>query len=298
MKVPASLYEYLKAYTSTELAELVKRILVIPPGGEPGQILVKRGEDDFDVWWRTVDAPLIDHPTADYEVALEIGTRNLPPKTLLHVVFTTNTDLLDDVTLEEENFILKGANVRSIIKLSDTEYTLELSGVTPATLSVTLDVKHNDVTYAPVEIVLGIAPEPPGPVAPIGWYGIWYPDNAGTFPTFDGDAAILLEGTVELKAPKGTKSFVIEPNETDWNAIDSGPPSTFVSWDDHGVQAFILVKAGTWGAPQMWDDTEAFNQTPAAPGNLLTGIVIGGATYNGFITDVVGGVSPVKFKFS
>ena len=134
--------------------------------------------------------------------------------------------------------------------------------------------------------------------APMGWYGVWYPNGgAAGSPTYApmDDSFLDFAATVEITGDKRNVDHMTGPLEEDWNSILPAPPGPFSLWDDWGYQSFLLIRESEWGDIHAWDITETFNQTP---GFREISVVINGITYNGLMSPSVGGVTPIRYKFT
>jgi hypothetical protein len=117
--------------------------------------------------------------------------------------------------------------------------------------------------------------------APIGWYGILYPNSDGTFPDEVPVSFANLAATTVITPPKRDIVAVFSPTEADWENSPGGAPAAWSQMYDVGYKCFVITK-GNWGTLQAWDPT--FNQPTAG---TVTPITVNGVTYECWLTNTV-----------
>jgi hypothetical protein len=92
---------------------------------------------------------LPEEETAKFTVTAE-GT----PKNLLRVIFTENLDLVNDLTLIDEDFTVTRAIKGAVTKISDTEYTIAVSEIVRGAVSVAVTISHAAISPRPVSALV------------------------------------------------------------------------------------------------------------------------------------------------
>ena len=271
---------FLEQYVDKTAADLFRNMTSLPPGGKAGQVLVKRSDADFDVVWRTIDAPFLVSPTAGYSVAAE-GT---PTTSLLRITFNSNPGLVAGVTIPESAFNVTGASKGAVTKVSDTVYTMAVSGIASGTPSVGVYIIFDDVSDATVTVPVvtpGGPVTPPTPPAPIGFWGVCYthlteppPFTGPITPPTEEDILSLL-GLNTITGSKRNMNVNFDLNEADWRA--KGGTGVFPS--AASGRAFFITR--NWGSAISITSSgfpvhEAFD-----PFN----IVINGIAYSGVLAN-------------
>ena len=218
--------------------------------------------------------------------------------TLLRFIFSGSPSALDTlagITITDSDItVSSGLTKGTLTKISDTEYTLDVTVTATGTTKQTVKVNVPGVAGTTISVTVknGGTVIPP-PTSPLGWYGAWYPNSTGSFNPIDASCVDMV-ATTEITGSKRTLVTNVGPDEVDWNAIEPSPPEVWGSWDDAGYKIFIAIRGTEWGSIQAWDSTESFNQTA---GCTPFSMVVEGVTYNCIISPILGGVTPINFKF-
>jgi len=222
------------------------------------------------------------------------------PTNLLTITFTRFPELITpDLTVDD--LIVSGNLTKgTLTKVNASTYTLEVSVPQGASAAQTVTITRSEVSGNPIAVQITLPPPlPPPPPAPIGWFGVLYPE-AGAAPGGGAttafaplDASFLDRATTtEITGTKRSIDVNTSPIEAEWNAILPAPPGDWSLWDDWGYRVFIVTR--NWGSPQAWDITQTFHQTS---GFTPVSVTIDGIEYSGLMSPTVGAITPVRFVF-
>jgi len=222
------------------------------------------------------------------------------PTNLLTITFTRFPELITP-DLTADDIIVSGGLIKgTLAKINATTYTLAVTVPQGASVNQTITITRSEIHGNPVAVQITLPPPlPPPPPAPIGWFGVLYPEagaapGGGTLTAFAPFDASFLDraSTTEITGAKRNIDVTTSPTEEEWNAIQPAPPGAWSLWDDWGYRVFIVTR--NWGSPQAWDITQTFNQTS---GFTPVSVTIDGTEYSGLMSPTVGAITPVRFVF-
>jgi len=250
--------------------------------GVPASTLFPKGTSLEDILRQILQAEALP------DITFTVEPNGSSTVTTTKVTITFSDDLPTALTLPEIT-LPSSLTVGKLVKVNNYTYTLEIGVAASGTRTMT--IAKAGVDAAPVSFPVYYAGVV---VAPIGWWGFWYP-TGGTVgnPTFDAldDRLIDLDGTTEITGSKVPHINIYgNPLESDWNKFAT--PVTWDTWDDYGYQAFIITK--DWGIPSMFTWDGAFDQTAASK---TVSVVINGETYTGRVMNYSGVGDEFRFIF-
>lgn len=198
-----------------------------------------------------------------------------------------------DVALTPVTVATKG----TLTKISSTVYELSITPVATGTATVTITKTGVSGSGVTANVNKYVAPEPPAPPAPVGYWGVCYPDARASNPsaTPTAEEIMALTGKTEITGEKRNIAVTFVMNDGDWQRVAGDEADYF---DAEGGRGFFITKEDA-----DWGDVLEITQNGADVSNTFGpfSIVIDGTTYSGYIE--LGPVfypasnTPTTFKF-